>query len=431
MAKQAFRNAGWCTLLFAASRVMAGLDVINGPAPTQPLTTPAMQEDLSTSQMEVFIPSGAEAMGNLPEPFKYDNIVVRPHIDYELEYATGVQSAPGNPQATIVNQLMPGVKVDLGSHWSVDYSPTLRYYSSSQLKDEFDYTASLIGNTTFGDWNFGVSQIATVSSSPLTETGTQTDEEDYTTVLVASYIFNESMSLDTTLSQNLDYVTDPFGIGTNSAAASQSYGTRTWSIKESLNYEFWPRLTVSLEPSGGYIGSDAVANQTFEDVEARVRWRATDKISLDLSGGFDDQQYLAAGYSDSLNPVFSASIQYQPFQVTEITLMASRSVTASSYYVLAQNSENTLVSLDLNQRLLRKFAADLMFTYTAEDYTTSIGPGSANRSDDLYSFTARLSHPFARRGTWSLIYQYSENQSTVGGFGYNNTMVGAEVNYTY
>lgn len=410
---------------------MAGLDVINGPAPTQPLTTPAMQEDLSTSQMEVFIPSGAEAMGNLPEPFKYDNIVVRPHIDYELEYATGVQSAPGNPQATIVNQLMPGVKVDLGSHWSVDYSPTLRYYSSSQLKDEFDYTASLIGNTTFGDWNFGVSQIATVSSSPLTETGTQTDEEDYTTVLVASYIFNESMSLDTTLSQNLDYVTDPFGIGTNSAAASQSYGTRTWSIKESLNYEFWPRLTVSLEPSGGYIGSDAVANQTFEDVEARVRWRATDKISLDLSGGFDDQQYLAAGYSDSLNPVFSASIQYQPFQVTEITLMASRSVTASSYYVLAQNSENTLVSLDLNQRLLRKFAADLMFTYTAEDYTTSIGPGSANRSDDLYSFTARLSHPFARRGTWSLIYQYSENQSTVGGFGYNNTMVGAEVNYTY
>jgi hypothetical protein len=326
---------------------------------------------------------------------------------------------------------MPGVKVDLGSHWSVDYSPTLRYYSSSQLKDEFDYTASLIGNTTFGDWNFGVSQIATVSSSPLTETGTQTDEEDYTTVLVASYIFNESMSLDTTLSQNLDYVTDPFGIGTNSAAASQSYGTRTWSIKESLNYEFWPRLTVSLEPSGGYIGSDAVANQTFEDVEARVRWRATDKISLDLSGGFDDQQYLAAGYSDSLNPVFSASIQYQPFQVTEITLMASRSVTASSYYVLAQNSENTLVSLDLNQRLLRKFAADLMFTYTAEDYTTSIGPGSANRSDDLYSFTARLSHPFARRGTWSLIYQYSENQSTVGGFGYNNTMVGAEVNYTY
>ena len=414
---------------------MAGQDVINGPAPTQPLTTPAMQQDLSTSQMEVFIPSGAESMGNLPDPFKYDNIVVRPHVDYELEYATGVQSAPGNPQGTIVNQLTPGVKVDLGNYWSVDYTPTLRYYSSSQLQDEFDYTASLIGNTTFGDWNFGLLQNASVSSSPLTETGTQTDEEDYSTAVTASYIFNEALSLDTTLSQDLDYVTDPYGVstgvGTNSAVASQNDGTRTWSIKESLNYEFWPRLTVSLVPSGGYINSDAVANQTFEEVEARVRWRATDKISLDLSGGFDDQQFLAQGYSDSISPVFSASIQYQPFQVTEIKLTASRSVSASSYYILAENSVNTIVSLDLNQRLLKKFTADLNFTYTSEDYTVSVLPDSGNRTDNSYSFIARLSHPFARRGTWSLVYQYSDNQSTMGGFGYNNTMAGAEVSYTY
>jgi len=428
MAKQAFRNAGWCTLLFAASRVMAGQDVINGPAPTQPLTTPAMQEDLSTSQMEVFIPSGAEAQGNLPDPFKYDNIIVRPHIDYSLQYATGVQSTPGNPQGTIVNQLTPGVKVDLGKHWSVDYSPTLRYYSSRQLKDEFDYTASLIGNTSFGDWNFGVSQNVSSSSAPLTETGQQTDEEDYATTLTAGYIVNEKISLDTTLSQNLDYVTNPYG-STNNTSTAQ--GTRSWSVQESLNYQIWPRLVISLMPSGGYINADAVSDQTFENVQARLRWRATNKIRLDLSGGFADQQFLAKGYSDSLNPIFNASIQYQPFTDTEITLTASQSVSASSYYILAQSSENTTVSLDLNQRLLKKFTADLGFTYNSVAYTESIAQFSGNRTDNSYAFNARLSHPFSQRGTWSLTYQYTDNQSTTGGLGYNNTSVGFELNYTY
>ena len=430
MAKQAFRNAGWCTLLFTAARVMAGQDVINGPAPTQPLTTPAMQEDLASGQMEVFVPSGAESKGNLPDPFKYDNIVFRPHVDYSLQYATGVQSAPGNAQGTVVNQLTPGMKVDLGKYWSIDYSPTLRYYSSSQLTDEFDYTASLVGNTSFGDWDFSLSQNASSSSAPLAETGTQTDEEDYTTSATATYLFNEAITLDTTVSQNLDYVTNPYGY-TNSPTAQGSQATRTWTIQESLNYQVWPRLTFSLIPSGGYVNADAVANQTFEEVSGQIRWRATDKISLKLSGGFEDQQFLAQGYSDSLNPVFSASIQYQPFPVTEITLTASRTVNASSYYILAQNSEDTLVSLDLNQRLLKKFNADLTFTYTSEDYTVSLLNRSGNRTDNMYSFNARLSHPFCRRGTWSLIYQYSENQSTVGGLGYNNTMVGAELNYAY
>jgi Putative beta-barrel porin 2 len=387
-----------------------------------------MQEDLSTSQMEVFIPSGAESKGNLPDPFKYDNIVVRPHFDYSLQYATGVQSAPGNSQGTIVNELTPGVKVDLGKYWSVDFSPTLRYYSSSQLQDEFDYTAGLVGHTRFGDWDLGLSQNVSSSSAPISETGAQTDENNYSTALTASYIFNETMSLDSSVSQNLDYVTDPYGATANTNAAQ---GTRTWSVKESLNYQLWPRLTLSLVPSGGYIGSDTVANQTFEDVEARVRWRATDKISLDLSGGFNDQQFLAAGYRDSINPVFSASIQYQPFQVTDITLTASRTVSASSYYIFAQASENTMVSLGLNQRLFKKFHANLTFTYTSEDYTESIGPFSGKRTDNMYSFSARLSHPLTQRGTWSLIYQYSENESTLGGLGYNNSMVGTEFNYTY
>ena len=427
MAKHAFRNAGWCTLLLAASRVMGG-DVINGNAPAPAFTTPAMQDDLTNSQMQVFIPSGAEGNGILTDPFRYDNIVARPHVDYQLQYGNGVQSTPGKQQNSFIHQLSPGARVDLGRYWSADFSPTLRYYSNSHFKDEFDYTASLTGNTSYGDWTFGLAQTVSSSSAPLAETGAQTDQEAYNTTLTSSYYFNDKMSTDLQVEQSLNYVTNPYGAATNSTS---TLGTREWSTMDWFNYTFWARFNAGIGAGGGYVDSDSGINQTFEQVQARARWRATDKISFQVSGGFEDLQYTVQGLSDVINPIFNASVQYQPFKVTQISLTASRTISSSYYYILAQNSETTSVSLDWNQRLLKEFTLDMTFGYNAEDYKTSILQYSINRTDTSYSFNARLSHNLMRRGTWALTYQVTDNQSNQQGFGYTSTLYGLELSYKY
>jgi hypothetical protein len=54
-----------------------------------------------------------------------------------------------------------------------------------------------------------------------------------------------------------------------------------------------------------------------------------------------------------------------------------------------------------------------------------------DRTDDTYSFSARLSHPFFRRGTWSIFYSYSDNQSSQNGFSYESNQIGFEVSYRY
>ena len=134
---------------------------------------------------------------------------------------------------------------------------------------------------------------------------------------------------------------------------------------------------------------------------------------------------------DSLNPIFGASIQYLPFKETQISLNASRTVSSSDYYLAAQESEGTIVSLNLDQRLLKKFHLGLGVGYSTTDYRTPAGLLAANRSDDTVSFNARLSHAFFKRGTWTLFYQYSDNRSSQSGYGFESNQVGFEVGYAY
>ena len=103
-----------------------------------------------------------------------------------------------------------------------------------------------------------------------------------------------------------------------------------WSTLEGVSYQFWPRLNAGLSLGGGYtkVAADgAVADvnpdMVNEQAQLNLNWRATDKVSFQVSGGLEDQQFLAAGYRDSLEPIFSAAVQYQPFKVTQISLSAA------------------------------------------------------------------------------------------------------------
>jgi hypothetical protein len=186
--------------------------------------------------------------------------------------------------------------------------------------------------------------------------------------------------------------------------------------------------------AGGGVNNNNNDDQTYEELQARANWRATDKLSFQVNGGLEDRQFQSAGSSDSLNPIYGAAIQYQPFQNTQISLSANRTISSSAYYLAAQQTETTIVALNLTQRLLRKFSLGLGGSYTKLDYGTgSAGAvGSAvNRSDDLYSFNATLSHPFYKRGTWSIFYQYSHDNSSQPGFGFQSSQVGFEVSYRY
>jgi len=147
--------------------------------------------------------------------------------------------------------------------------------------------------------------------------------------------------------------------------------------------------------------------------------------------------YLSGGASALLTPVFAATVQYQPFDQTKLSVSASRTVSAS--YFQNQVTENTGVSADLNQRLLGRLFLDLSGGYAKTKYIASIsGPSTTTgRNDDVYSFNARLTCPLLQRATVSVFFGYSNNSSSQSGFtsgsgfGYTSTQVGFDIGYRY
>jgi hypothetical protein len=405
-------------------RIAAAPSVIASQAPTPPLTTEWQQNQ--PDEMEVFGTPGEATANQLPQFLRYGPLWIRPHADYRFMYGNGLQATAGNQQASAIHELAPGLLFNLGSHWSLDYTPTLRFYSNSKFRDTVDHALALNGGLRYADWVLGFSHGSQFTTTPLAETGAQTEQTTHATGITASHALNSKVSTDLSLNQQINLVT----------GFRNSY---TWSTLDWVNYQFWPRLSIGLGGGGGYVmvednsHTQGTGNldQTYEQLQARINWRATQKISFQVNGGLEDRQFSTAGSDDSLNPIFGASIQYQPFKRTQISLSASRTVSSSDYYLAAQQSETTTVGVNMDQRLLKKFNLGLGVGYAKTDFNTASGAAGGNRGDETVSFNARLSHPFLKRGNWSLFYQFSDNRSSQPGFGFQSNQTGFEISYRY
>jgi hypothetical protein len=417
------------TGVLTAQRMLGGSVLMSQPPVVT--TPPVVQEDATNNEMNVFIPSGV-VNPDSAGLFQYGPVTLHPQVSNTLLYGNGLQSSVGNSQDSFVDELLLGLTADLGRHWTVSYMPTLNFYSNRQFHNNVDQSASLIGATHYEDWSFSLSQSVGITSDPLTETSAQTDQQSYATTLSATYAFSDRWSANLEVDQGISLV----------SGFQNSYN---WSALGGVSYEFSPRLNVGVSAGGGYnqVAGDANnageadnnPDSVNEQMQINANWRATDKISFQVVAGLQDQQFLAAGYNDSLCPIFSAAIQYQPFKVTQISLFASRSTGSSDYFIEAQTTESTSIGLSLNQRILKKYNLVLGVGYSEIQYTTTLSIlnysfGNA-RTDNDYSFNASFGRSFLTHGTWAITYQYGDNESSIAGFSQRNNQIGFQVGFSY
>jgi hypothetical protein len=389
-----------------ADHAAFGQGVVVSP-PEYSITPPALREVEATNEMEVFTPSAS-----VGDPLvRLGPVSVRPHVLYRFMYGDGIPSAPGSRVSTTIQNFSPGLLLGIYDHWSIDYTPTWTFYSSRDFKNTLNHDVRLLGGGSYENWTFGLSQGYSLTSEPLIETGTQTEQETFLTGLSASYRFNSKMWVDLGVNQTI--------------ASTEGFNSyREWSTSDWLNYEFYPRLNAGLGLELGYVDMDIGPNMLYERYLGRVQWRATDKVSFRVSGGVEDRQFLDSPQSDELSPIAGLSVQYEPFDVTRISVNVDNTVTPS--YVTTGSTETTSVMGDLNQRLLGFLFLDLGGGYRRVHYV-----GSIPRTDDFYVFNARLSCSFLKRGRAAAFYQYSKNDSTDTDFSYNSNQVGFELGYYY
>jgi len=186
----------------------------------------------------------------------------------------------------------------LGSYWVLDYTPTLRYYSGTNFQNGFDQSVILRGGKTYENWRLGLSQSYTTSSSPTVETGTQVNQASYVTALTASYELNNIMSMDLTANQDIE-------------DAQALASSRTWSSLDWLNFKLTSALNLGVGGGGGYVDEQTGPSQTYEQLESRIGWRVSDKVSLQANAGFEDSQFSGSSRGALISPLYGASLEYQ------------------------------------------------------------------------------------------------------------------------
>ncbi len=353
-------------------------------------------------------------------PLQWGPFSFHPHLGYAYTYADGVLITPGMPTITASHRVSPGLSI-VSRHLSLDYTPSLVYYSKGPYNDSLDHSVDLGATWGYGDWTFQLHQGYQRSTPPLVETGTQTETQSLPTSIAANWNFSEKWFFDFTLSQSFQ--------------DSQGFqSSKQWSTMEWANYRLTPQLSVGAGIGGGFTDVNMGSDSTYEQIQGRINWRPSRRFSLGLNGGVEIRQFLDVPRSDSLvNPIMGASMTYQIFDYTSLYLSANRSVDASLF--ANQITENSGVTAGVSQRLLKYINLGLSGGFRRTDYKgtfTIFGLAFPTLRRDDYSYVSTsLGTTFFRKGIATVAYTHGQNESTLAGYTYGSDQISVQIAYRF
>jgi hypothetical protein len=138
---------------------------------------------------------------------------------------------------------------------------------------------------------------------------------------------------------------------------------------------------------------------------------------------------LSGDATSLVNPVFDATVQYHPFEMTRISLTAQSVVSVS--YLNNWVVETAGIKADLNQQLPWKFYLDVNGGYDQVKYVFSGSGTDPDRRDNCPYLNVRLGRAFLRRGNVALIYQLSTDDSTQPGYSFTSNQVGFQIDFIF
>jgi hypothetical protein len=401
--------------------------------PSEIYEKPAAAYSLTTN-VNIGIPPLAGAPA--PGPFQWGVWDFHPHLLYRFIYGDGIPSGPTNHYKTIIQEISPGLLLNVGDHWTLDYTPTVRLYSSKQFPDSTDELAVLSGKTTYQDWGFGLSQTYASSSSPLAETESLADQVNYLTTLQASRQLGSQLSAQLSLSQSLQ----------STSVGNIDQEVEQWTLNPALNYQVSSQFGIGLQGSLGYDAISPGSDMTFEQAQGTMSWQPGEKLTLNASAGLEVRQLLG---TQMINPIYNGAVTYRPWKETAASISASRTVTPSFYQddVLV----NTTVSASLRQQFLQHYNVEVSGGYTTSPFvgfatveefnpgTHQISPApplvmatlQQNRTDLSRFIRVSLGSTFLQRGTVSIFYSYNNTTSGLADFTLTSTQVGIELGWRY
>lgn len=303
--------------------------------------------------------------------------------------------------------------INVGDHWSLDYRPSWRRYSSTLFRDTFTQAALLDFNTIIGSTSVRLSQGYNRSDEVLLETGLQTRQDSYGTKLSVNRSFNQLFSADFEGSQALMF------------PESRSI-TRQWQGQLWGNLNITPFLQAGLAYGGSYYNIDPGVNSRAQDFNTRLTWRATQRITLSGMFGYELREFEHDGTPGMRSPHYSGSLSYTPLEGT--TLIASVSRTISPSLLLNTLSRNDSQQIEFRQRVFKVCDFGLSYSHMKSEYLYFDRVARDDRTD---RFGVTFDVPVTRHGVFELSYTGLRNNSSQSLFRRNSKTFGLNLRFNF
>jgi len=347
---------------------------------------------------------------------------IHPHFDYTVNYDDNIFISPTNRVEDVQHTLSPGVFLGAGdylakteSYASLDYTPSIILFQDNSDQDAVDQDVDFQLQYHLQKLTLGLRQGYQSLSGSDIQVGNRVDRDIYPTQVTADYEISEKTSVDAELSQIVsDY--------------KSQYDDTTWKIVAYANYKPSEKIKIGIGPTFGWRDIEANPNQTFQQVNARLIYQATEKLSFRGRAGVNFRQ--TQGGLDSTSPVFGIGATWTPFDSTTIIIDAYRDE-YNSPTLFGQNYYATGFAGRIRQRFFQKVYLGLGGGYENSEYDNTVSTVSATREDNY--FYVRPSIDYQVTDWWSVgaFYMYRDNDSTSAPNNFYNNQAGFQTSLSF
>ena len=358
--------------------------------------------------------TGKSRRGSLT-PFPVGPIDVGFDVSYGLTYGTGVLTGPGQEDSAIRNALTPGLNIFAGDRWTLRYAPTATFYSADGYKDTFDQMVSLHGSASAPNWDFGLNHASSTSSTPLVETGRQTDQTIHSSGLSANWDASARDSFSFSLSQNVRF-------------AESSPDSFSWSNQNWYNRTLTDRISAGLGAGIGYDLLDPGTDMFHVRMNGRVEGSLGRKFTYTVSGGAERREFVGSDASSAISPLVSATITYQVLEKVSVYAGFDHSIDVS--YFSDQFTENSSAHAGASYVMSSKWTASAIGGFRVTGYQSTLVDDQSSREDTSTFATVSLSWRPLKRLMTTLSYSYRANDSDNAGFAFDSHQLGLRITYS-
>lgn len=378
--------------------------------------------------------------------FKIGSVDVRPHAAYSIVYddniflehkskTTGGIGQPGRDHDW-VHTFTPGLRLNAGdagarqsAYFDANYDAVFTEFTHHSGSDALDHNVSVALGGKLNRLSVAVEQKlqsqSDASQATLAANG-RVKRKTWDTKVNTDYEVSEKTSTSLNLDQTIGDYNAPLVDSVDRSAT-------LW-----LDYQVLPKVKAGIGAGIGYLQVDGTAanhnaNSAYYNGQVRLDWKATEKLSINASGGVEYRNIQERGAKDPVGGIFSLGADWKAGEQTVVSLTASRGNKVSNALGAALDQATTFTA-SVRHGLWEGFAATLDGGYAMDHYkATSSSATVPLRTDNYFFVKPGLSYRFAERAEAKVFYQYRRNDADLplNANDFYNTQVGLEVSYRF